>query len=102
LTANIRIPLIVAVNKSDLQSVVLRDKDKISFVEYHLRKFCLTYGGTLIYTSTKNHSNLDVFYEYILHRVYDFSLRFKAESINEESIFIPLGSDNHNLLKYTN
>ena len=39
-------------------------------------------------------------YEYILHRAYEMPLRFKNESINEEAIFIPFGSDNLNLIEY--
>lgn len=34
-------------------------------------------GGTLIYTSIKNNSNLNILYEYILHRAYNMPLRFK-------------------------
>lgn len=99
---NIRIPLIIAATKADIQSSVLREKtsEKMAYIQYHLRKFCLNYGGALIYVSNRNHSNLDVLYEYILHRAYGFPLRFKAETVNEESVFVPLGSDNFQLLKY--
>lgn len=96
-----RMPLIISVNKADLQTTVFREKntEKIGFVQYHLRDACMKYGATLIYTSTKNNSNLNVFYEYILHRAYNFPLRFKLEAVNEEEIFVPLGSDNPTLLK---
>ena len=57
-------------------------------------------GGSLIYTSIKNNSNLNVLYEYILHRAYKMPLRHKPEAINEEAIFIPLGFDSPNLLEY--
>lgn len=89
-------------NKCDLQSSVLRDEseNKISFVLYHLRKFCLNYGAALIYTSLKNNTNLEVLYEYILHRSYNMSMKYKPELINEEAIFIPLGFDTPNMLKY--
>lgn len=30
--------------------------------------------------------------------MYKFPFRFKPEAINEEAIFIPLGSDNNNLI----
>ena len=81
-------------------SGVLRDEsaNKIMFVLYHLRKFCIQYGGSLIYTSIRNNSNLDLLYEYILHRAYKMPLRFKPDAANEEGIFIPLGFDNMNLL----
>ena len=40
---NIRMPLVVCVNKCDLQSSVLREdsSNKIQFILYHLRKFCV-------------------------------------------------------------
>lgn len=66
---------------------------------YHLRKFCVKYGASLVYTSIKNNSNLNTLYEYVLHRAYKMPLRFKAETINEEAIFIPFGSDNPNLIQ---
>ena len=37
-------------------------------------------------------------YEYILHRAYDFPLRFKPEPVNEEAIFIPFGYDKPSLI----
>lgn len=79
LANNIRMPLIVCVNKCDLQSSVLREdsSNKIQLILYHLRKFCIQYGASLIYTSIKNNSNLSTLYEYILHRSYKMPLRFK-------------------------
>lgn len=55
-------------------------------------------GASLIYTSIKNNSNLNLIYEYTLHLAYNFPFRFKSEAINEEAIFIPIGYDNHNLI----
>lgn len=84
-------PLIVCVNKCDLQSSVIREEssNKIQIILYHLRKFCIQCkyfvdvdGATLVYTSIKNNSNLNVLYEYILHRAYKMPLRFKPEVIN--------------------
>jgi len=97
---NLRLPIIISVNKADLQTTVFRDKnaEKISFVQYHLREACMKYGATLVYASTKNNSNLNVFYEYILHRSYGFPLKYKSETVNEEEIFVPLGADNPKLL----
>lgn len=62
----------------------MREKvsEKISYIQYHLRKFCLNYGGSLVYVSNRNHTNLDVLYEYLLHRIYKFPLRFRAETVN--------------------
>jgi hypothetical protein len=43
LSNNIRIPLIICVNKCDLQSQVLRDEsvNKILVILYHLRSLCV-------------------------------------------------------------
>ena len=78
-------PIVICANKCDLQSAVLRDEsaNKLQSVLYHLRQFCLTYGGSLIYTSIKNNANINLLYEYILHRAYSMPLRFKPEIVNE-------------------
>lgn len=39
-------------------------------------------GASLIYTSIRNNSNLNLLYEYLLHRAYQFPLRFKTEAVN--------------------
>ena len=57
-------------------------------------------GASLIYTSIRNNCNLNLLYEYVLHRAYEMPLRFKAEAINEEAIFIPFGYDKPSLIKY--
>lgn len=99
--------MIVCVNKCDLQSQVFRDEStqKIMYVLYQLRKFCVKCnflltkdGASLVYTSIKNNSNLNLIYEYTLHLAYKFPFRFKSEAINEEAIFIPLGYDNPTLI----
>jgi hypothetical protein len=39
-------------------------------------------GATLIYTSIKNNSNLNLLYEYILSLSYNFQFKYKPESSN--------------------
>ena len=48
-------------------------------------------GATLIFTSSKMKLNINVFYEYLLHRLYDFPLKHKSDTSNGESLFIPIG-----------
>jgi len=55
-------------------------------------------GAALVHTSLRNNSNLSLLYEYILHRAYEFPLRFKSEAVNEEAIFIPFGYDKPTLI----
>ena len=40
-------------------------------------------GGSLIYTSVKNHTNLTILYEYILHYAYGVPFRFEPEIMDE-------------------
>lgn len=95
-----RVPLVVCVNKCDLQSQVLREESstKILVVLYHLRNLCVKYGASLVYTSIRNNCNLALLYEYILHRAYAFPLKYKPEPVNEDSIFIPFGYDSPTLI----
>ncbi len=44
--------------------------------------FLIIDGASLIYTSIKNNSNLNLIYEYALHLVYNFPFRFKSEDKN--------------------
>lgn len=78
-----------------------KDKDgekKIEYIIYTLRNLCIMYGATLLFTSSKSNINVDILYEYLLHRLYSFDLRFKSELVHKESIFIPSGQDNQNLI----
>lgn len=54
----------------------------------------------MLFTSQKTNTNLNIFYEYILHRLYDQPLRHKSDIQNGESLFIPIGIEDANLLKY--
>ncbi|EGR30364.1 light intermediate polypeptide 2, putative [Ichthyophthirius multifiliis] len=97
LKINIGIPITVVCSKSDsFQETNIELSD---FIQYSLRNFCITYGASLIYTSCKTKDNLDIFYEYILHILYGFKLKYKAEIVNQECIFIPIGFDNYEILK---
>lgn len=40
-------------------------------------------GAGLIYTSIRNNCNLNVLYEYVLHRAYGMPLKYKPEIANE-------------------
>ncbi|KRX01134.1 P-loop containing nucleoside triphosphate hydrolase [Pseudocohnilembus persalinus] len=97
LLSNFGIPIIIAVNKSDLLENM--EQKKQEFLQYSMRQLCLKYGAGLVYNSAKSNYNLDVFYEYILHILYNFDLKHKPEVVNQENTFIPIGYDNPNLLK---
>ena len=42
---------------------------------------------------------MNVFYDYLLHRLYRFPLKHKSDTSNGESIFVPVGIDDLSILK---
>jgi hypothetical protein len=78
--------------------------DKFEYLTRRLRKVCLDYGATLIYSSAAGKGvNVEVLQDYILHRVYNFNLTNPAKAIgstNEDdyNIYIPAGYDNADLI----
>jgi len=104
LRVNYGVPIIIAGMKADILEDIEKEKDgdfKLEFLHYSLRNYCLPYASTLIYTSSKQNSNLDIFYEYMTHRFFGFDLKYKAEVIHKDYIFIPSGYDNEKLLTQT-
>lgn len=95
------IPIVVIVNKVDL--LLHGDKksylqENFDFIQKHIREYALQYGATVIFTSAKSNRNLNVTYQYMLHRLYSYDLPFKAEVIERENLFIPSGFDTPNLI----
>lgn len=52
-----------------------------------------------MYTSTKTNINIQLMYEYLLHRLYKFDFTAKPNIIDKESYFIPSGYDSLSILK---
>ncbi|EAR92881.3 cytoplasmic dynein 1 light intermediate chain 1 (macronuclear) [Tetrahymena thermophila SB210] len=100
LTSNLGIPIVILANKSDL--IAQSNDQQSQIVLYYLRKYCLQYGASLVFTSSKNQESLEIYYEYMLHTLYGFKNKNKSEIYTIDSIFIPSGSDNLNLLKQSN
>ena len=59
-----------------------------------LRKFCLTYGASLFFTSVKEDKNCDLLYKYLVHRNYNFSFTTPALVVERDAVFIPAGDNN--------
>ena len=76
-----------------------RFEEGSEFILKHIRSYALTYGATIIYTSTKQNINLNVLYDYILHRIYKFDLRHRPNIMDRDSYFIPGGYDSLAVLK---
>jgi dynein light intermediate chain 1 len=102
LKTNFGIPLVFLVNKSDIVSQTGERKrfdEDSDFILKHIRSLALSYGATIIYVSTKQNINLNVLYEYILHRIYKFEFRHKPNTNDKDSYFIPAGYDSLTILK---
>lgn len=59
----------------------------------------IQYGATIIYTSAKTNSNLNILYDYICHILFNFDLIHKPNLVDKEAYYIPAGYDNLDLLK---
>lgn len=96
LKVNLGIPILVLVNKSDL--LLHGDKkaqleENFDFIQKHIREYSLQYGATVLFTSGEQKRNLDVCYQYLLHRLYDMDLPFAAEVQERDTLFVPAGFD---------
>lgn len=111
LKLNLGIPVIFLISKSDI--VVSNERKRFEedseFIFKHIRKLALACtnilliyysdGATTIYTSTKTNINIQIIYEYLLHRLYKFDFLAKPNIIDKESYFIPSGYDSLSILK---
>ncbi|VDN96303.1 unnamed protein product [Rodentolepis nana] len=97
LTNNLGIPMIVVVNKTDVMDDLEKTRgmteEQFDIIQMHIRRFCLSYGASLIYVSAKNGKNCGLLNNYIQHRVYGFPFTQSAYVIDKDSVFIPTGWD---------
>uniref|UniRef100_A0A8C5FNI5 Dynein light intermediate chain n=1 Tax=Gadus morhua TaxID=8049 RepID=A0A8C5FNI5_GADMO len=98
LTNNLGIPMVVVCTKCDAISTLEKEHDyrdeHLDFIQSHIRRFCLQYGASLLYTSVKELKNLDVLYKYLVHRLYGFPFHSPAQVVERDAVFIPSGWDN--------
>ncbi|KAG1675118.1 Cytoplasmic dynein 1 light intermediate chain 2 [Nymphon striatum] len=98
LTNNLGIDIIVVVTKTDHMTVLEKEHDykdeHFDFIQQQIRKFCLSYGATLCYTSVKEDKNCDLLYKYLVHRIYGLPFSTSALVVEKDSVFIPSGWDN--------
>jgi len=98
LTRNLGLDLIVVVTKTDYITELEKDFDykdeHFDFIQQAVRKFCLMYGASLFYTSVKEDKNCDLFYKYLVHRIYNFPFKTPALVVEKDAVFIPAGWDN--------
>ena len=102
LQVNMGIPIMVFVNKSDLVMSLDKSRDQsgkiIDFMQQNLRRECLRYGATLLFVSPKYNININLAYEYLMHRLYEFKLKSEAQVHEKNQIFIPSGWDSSGLI----
>jgi len=99
LSRNLGIDLVVVLTKSDAMTQLeaehgLTDQH-FDFLQQAVRKFCLTYGASLFYTSVKEDKNCDLLYKYLVHTSYNFPLETPALVVERDALFIPAGWDSH-------
>jgi dynein light intermediate chain 1, cytosolic len=66
---------------------------RFEFIFKHLREFALRYGASLVFTSARKGTNLELLYSYLKHLFFDADFEIGPEVNNKESIFIPSGYD---------
>ena len=72
---------------------------RFEFIFKNLREFSLRYGASMIFTSAKKGTNMDVLNSYLNYRFFDADFNIGPEINNKEGIFIPAGYDSPNLVK---
>lgn len=97
LGCNLGIPLIVVVTRADGASALETQKTVgwSETIEAFVRNECLSYGAAIVYTmvQAKNMRNMDVLYDYLMHRLFDYSLSQKPCLPSRDALFVPSGFD---------
>lgn len=78
LKVNLGVPVLILCNKIDVihmnseRSKLIQEN--LDFIQKHVREYALQYGATVMFTASKpkESHNLDVFYQYAMHRLYNF------------------------------
>lgn len=67
-------------------------------VEYHLRKFAVSFGSPIVYTSVKRNVNIELLLDYIKYLFFSIPFRHHS-SLGKDSLFIPIGYDNSEIIQ---
>jgi len=97
LTKNLGVPIVIVCNKSDMMATLeknfeYQDSD-FEFIQQKLRQFALTYGATLVYTSTKTGKGIEVLQDYVAHRLLNSPFSTRAQVLDKDTLFVPAGYD---------
>lgn len=108
LEVNFGVPIVVICTKADLCWQIDKSRDYteklLDYVSKTLRQQCIhcnshVDGAALVYTSARTGDNIQVLYEYLIHRIYGFRFSRQAQILERESTFIPCGWDSPNLIQ---
>ncbi|XP_052899320.1 cytoplasmic dynein 1 light intermediate chain 2-like [Anopheles moucheti] len=95
---NLGLDLVIVVTKTDYMITLEQQfdfqREHFDFMQRCERRFCLTYGASLIYTSAKEDKNCDLLQNYLMHRLYGLPLRTSALVVEKDAVLIPAGWDN--------
>ncbi|XP_035210891.1 cytoplasmic dynein 1 light intermediate chain 1-like isoform X2 [Stegodyphus dumicola] len=101
---NLGVEIIVIITQTEHMTTLQTDfgyeDEHFDFIQYTLRKFCLSYGAALCYVSVKDDKNCDLLLKYILHKVYSFPFRIPAIFLEKDSVFVPAGWDSANKIRF--
>jgi dynein light intermediate chain 1, cytosolic len=103
LETNLFIPTAIVCTKVDLiehgekeiKSILEKNLD---FIQFTLRRYCLSYGTGLLFTSSNSNQNIELLYNYILYRVYDEDFPHTSNINDKEALFVPTGFDSLELI----
>lgn len=97
LVYNMGIPIVVVVTRSDGAAALETQKTMnwSETIEAHVRNECLSYGAALVYTmvQAKNTTNVNVLFDYLMHRLYGYPLKLKPITPSRDALFLPSGWD---------
>lgn len=97
LSRNLGLDIVVVITKTDsmgqLESEHGLSDQHFDFIQQAVRKFCLTFGASLFFTSVKEDKNCDLLYKYLVHKNYDFPFNTPALVVERDALFIPAGWD---------
>lgn len=103
LNVNMGVPIMVICTKSEVistgETMKYFHQTRFEYILKHLREFCLRYGASLVFTSSRKGTNMDVLYSYLRHRFQEADFTIGPEVNNKESIFIPSGYDSPKLVQ---
>ena len=102
LSTNVGLPIGIIVNKSDIVNKTGEKnfyEENSEFILKHIRQIAISYGASIFYTSGKANININVLYDYIVHRLFGFDLTHRPNLSEKESFFIPAGYDSLSALR---